>query len=69
MTKLTVIHEGVTLTRETLRNDVTHVMVSKAFNGFGDMAIRGLHMSEAKAKADAKKMAKTWNTETFIYPV
>jgi hypothetical protein len=57
--KLTITHNGLTLTRETPRVDVTHVMVCN--NGkTGKPEIMGLHNAESKAKADARKCNKIW---------
>lgn len=59
-------HNGKIVIRETKRQDTTHVMVCERGGMF---KIMGTHKTEAKAKADAKKMSKAWNTECFVYPV
>lgn len=59
-------HNGKIVTRETKRQDTTHVMVCERDSGF---KIMGTHKTEAKAKADARKMAKAWGVECFVYPV
>ena len=68
-----VEHNGKTVTRETTRKDVTHVMVclishrtAKPF-----YKIMGLHKSEAKAHADVRKCQRDcpWLSDFGVYSI
>ena len=66
-----VEHNGRTVTRETTREDVTHVMVCQVKTAKPYYKIMGLHKSEAKAHADVRKCQRDcpWLSDFGVYSI